>query len=377
MSVARPGAPAVLQVLGGLHLLLLLLWSPAAQGDCPPPPEMPNAHPDLKGLTSFPQNTTIIYLCNDGFVKIPGVQDSVVCLDNNQWSQVSEFCNRSCAMPPRLPYGVVRSKYRIVTYFPVGTTVDYDCRMGYRRVFGVSPKITCLPSLEWSVPEQFCEKKPCPNPGDLVNGHINITTDILFGATIYFVCDTGYNLVGASSSLCILTGNNVEWSNPLPVCRVIYCRDPPSIANGRIISGESGQYTYNHAVGYACDKGFTLIGESTIYCTANGEEGEWSSLPPRCQGKSPPGKGPTPGPVPTVKEPPQTPTRETPENAATQTEQPSRTTMRPLATSFPKGGDIPSGTSGVVHGFVAAIIVITTVSLGMALWRFRNKCVSH
>ncbi|XP_053464047.1 complement decay-accelerating factor isoform X3 [Nycticebus coucang] len=384
MSVARPGAPAVLRVLGGLHLLLLLLllWSPAALSDCPPPAEVPNAQPDLRGLTSFPLNTTVTYRCNDGFVKIPGKAESVVCLDNDQWSQISEFCNRSCEVPPRLQYGILIQKYRSLNYFPVGFTVDYECRLGYRRAFGVSARLTCLQSLEWTTPEKFCDKKSCPNPGELVNGHINITTDILFGATIYFSCDTGYNLVGESSSLCVVTGNNVEWSNPLPICRVIYCRDPPTIDNGRIISGESGQYTYNHAVGYACDRGFTLIGERTIYCTASGEEGVWSSPPPRCQqGKSPPGKGPTPGPIPTtsstVQVPSQKPTKETPQSPATQTEQPSRTTMRPLATSIPKGGDVPSGTSPVVHGLVAVFIIITTVSLGMALWRYRSKRVSH
>lgn len=63
-------------------------------GDCSLPPNIPNAQPDLKGLTSFPEQSIITYKCDQGFVKIPGQPDSVVCLKNNEWSNITEFCNR-------------------------------------------------------------------------------------------------------------------------------------------------------------------------------------------------------------------------------------------------------------------------------------------
>uniref|UniRef100_A0A2K6GGM2 Sushi domain-containing protein n=1 Tax=Propithecus coquereli TaxID=379532 RepID=A0A2K6GGM2_PROCO len=218
MSLARPSAPTVLCLIGGLYLLLLSAFS--CLGDCSPPSEVPNAHPDLKGLSSFPVNSTVTYRCNEDFVKIPGQTDTVICLENDQWSEISEFCNQ----------------------------------------------------------------KSCPNPGELINGHINGTTDFLFGATIYFSCNTGYKLIGEKSSLCVIMGDNVGWTEQLPVCREIYCQEPPKIENGRIVRGEREQYVYSQAVMYACNRGFTLIGEDTIHCSARGDEGEWSGPAPQCRG---------------------------------------------------------------------------------------------
>nr|KAF6394385.1 CD55 molecule (Cromer blood group) [Rousettus aegyptiacus] len=73
----------------------------------------------------------------------------------------------------------------------------------------------------WSEPDEFCKRKPCPNPGEIENGHINITTDILYGSSITFSCNTGYELVGETSSYCVLVGKTLVWSDPLPECKEI------------------------------------------------------------------------------------------------------------------------------------------------------------
>ncbi|XP_075853002.1 complement decay-accelerating factor isoform X4 [Microcebus murinus] len=281
MSLARPSAPTVLR-LGCLYLLLL--WPPAARGDCSSPPEVPNAHLDLRGLSSFPVNSTVTYRCNEGFVKVPGQTDSVICLGNDQWSEISEFCNRSCNVSPQLQFAMLKKIYSSQNYFPVGSTVEYECRLGYRRVPGRSGTLTCLQNLEWSKPAEFCTKKSCTHPGELSNGQINVKTDFLFGATINFLCDKGYKLIGAKHSICVIIGDDVGWTEPLPTCRVIHCQEPPKIENGRIVRGDGDYYVYNQAVMYECNRGFTLIGEDTIHCTAKGDEGEWSGPPPQCRG---------------------------------------------------------------------------------------------
>lgn len=61
----------------------------------------------------------------------------------------------SCNDPPHLIYASLKRPYRDQNYFPVGSTVEYECRLGYKRDQG-RPTITCLESLEWSQPEQFC-----------------------------------------------------------------------------------------------------------------------------------------------------------------------------------------------------------------------------
>ncbi|KAM9108692.1 complement decay-accelerating factor isoform 5-T5 [Megaptera novaeangliae] len=283
MSPARRSAPAVLRLLGRLAppLLLLLLRPPAASGDCGLPPDVPNAQPALGALTSFPKQSTVTYKCNEGFVKVPGKADSVVCL-NNKWSEVAEFCNRSCDVPTRLLFASLKKSYTKQNYFPEGSTVEYDCRLGYIRDHSLSGKLTCLQNFTWSKPDEFCKKKSCANPREIKDGHVNITHDLLFGSSIHFSCNTGYKLVGATSSYCSLAGSTVEWSDPFPECQEILCPEPPEVDHG-MIEEKQNSYAYRHSVTYKCMKGFTLHGESSIYCTVKDDQGEWSGPPPECK----------------------------------------------------------------------------------------------
>ncbi|XP_007951995.2 complement decay-accelerating factor [Orycteropus afer afer] len=284
MSPARQSAPAVLHLLQ--RLTLLLLCSPAVRGDCSLPPNIPNAQPSLGGLTSFPEQKIITYKCNEGFVKVPGKPDSVVCLKNSKWSEVAEFCNRSCDVPTKLPFASLKKLYSKQNYFPAGSTVEYECRVAYDRDNSLSGNLTCLQNFTWSKPAEFCKKKSCPEPGKIKNGHVNITTDILFGSPIYFSCDTGYKLVGATSSFCSNVRKKIEWSDPLPECKEIICPEPPEIDNGKI-KGKKQNYVYGQSVTYKCTEGFTLMGKDSIQCIEKDDQGEWSGLPPTCKADLP------------------------------------------------------------------------------------------
>ncbi|XP_023042803.1 complement decay-accelerating factor isoform X3 [Piliocolobus tephrosceles] len=283
MTVARPSVPAALPLPGELpRLLLLLLCLPAVWADCGPPPAVPNAQPSLEGRTSFPEDTIVTYKCDESFMKIPGKPDSVICLQSSQWSDIEEFCNRSCDAPTRLNFASLKQLYITQNYFPVGTVVEYECRPGYRRDPSLLAKLTCLQNLKWSTAAEFCKKKSCPNPGEIPNGQIDAPNGIFFGATISFSCDTGYKLFGPTTSLCLTSGSGIQWSDPLPECREIYCPAPPQIDNG-IIQGEREHYGYRQSITYLCNRGFTMIGEHSIYCTVNDDEGEWSGPPPECR----------------------------------------------------------------------------------------------
>ncbi|XP_063564978.1 complement decay-accelerating factor isoform X13 [Gorilla gorilla gorilla] len=361
MTVARPSVPAALPLLGELPrlLLLVLLCLPAVWGDCGLPPEVPNAQPALEGRTSFPEDTVITYKCEEGFVKIPGEKDSVICLKGSQWSDIEEFCNRSCEVPTRLNSASLKQPYITQNYFPVGTIVEYECRPGYMREPSLSTKLTCLQNLKWSTAVEFCKKKSCPNPGEIRNGQIDVPSGILFGATISFSCNTGYKLFGSTSSFCLISGSSVQWSDPLPECREIYCPAPPQIDNG-IIQGERDHYGYRQSITYACNKGFTMIGEHSIYCTVNNDEGEWSGPPPECRGKSltskvpPTVQKPTTVNVPTTEVSPtsqKTTTKTTTPNAqATRSTPVSRTTKHFHETTPNKGNGTTSGTTRLLSG---------------------------
>ncbi|XP_035871833.1 complement decay-accelerating factor isoform X3 [Phyllostomus discolor] len=225
MSPARPCAPEVLGRLNWLTpllpllLLLLLLCPRASLGDCRPPPDMPNAQASLNGLTSFPEGSLVTYTCNQGFTKLPNKADTVFCLKGDVWSEIEEFCNRSCDVPTRLLFASLQDIYNSQNYFPPGTVVEYDCRRGYTRNYSLPKTLTCLQNFTWSKPEEFCNKKSCPNPGEILNGHVNITTDILFGGLLTFSCNTGYKLVGVTSTYCLVSGNSVDWGDPFPECQ--------------------------------------------------------------------------------------------------------------------------------------------------------------
>ncbi|XP_043859089.1 complement decay-accelerating factor [Dromiciops gliroides] len=283
MSPASHSAPQTLGLLGfPCLLLLLLLCVPAARGACSIPPDIPNAKPELNGLTSFPVDTTITYKCNEGFVKIPGKSDSVVCLQPDKWSKLSEFCNRTCNVPPSLRFASLKKQFSKQNYFPVGFVVQYECRLGYKRDPSLPAKLTCLQNLTWSSASEFCKRKSCPTPPELLNGFVSITTDTLLGSIITFTCDKGYRLVGAQDSQCILMDKNVLWSDPHPECTEILCPEPPNISNGEI-QGNQDSYKYGSSVTYTCSKDFSLIGEKSIHCTVENEQGEWSGPPPECK----------------------------------------------------------------------------------------------
>uniref|UniRef100_A0A6I8P3W3 Sushi domain-containing protein n=1 Tax=Ornithorhynchus anatinus TaxID=9258 RepID=A0A6I8P3W3_ORNAN len=249
------------------------------QGDCPDPPEIPNAHPLLPDPPQFPTDTSITYSCNKGFVKIPDKSNSVVCLENNQWSESTEFCNRSCDVPPTFRFASLKPEYRTQNYFPVGSVVEYECRPGYKRNFSRSSNLTCLENLVWSKEPEFCIRKQCPSPPDLPNGQVHIT-DILFGSVIHFSCNAGYKLIGDHSSTCELVDNKLAWSNSHPECAPILCPSPPNIANGLWQPNENDEYPVGASVPYTCDRGFSLVGNKDLVC---GSDGTWNSPPPECK----------------------------------------------------------------------------------------------
>ncbi|XP_072504075.1 uncharacterized protein [Notamacropus eugenii] len=216
MSPVSPSAPRALVLLGLLSLRLLCLS--AEPGACSIPPNIPNAKPELNGLTSFPVDSTVTYKCDEGFVKIPGKSDSVVCLQHDKWSKLSEFCNRTCNVPPSLRFASLKKQFGKQNYFPVGSTVQYECRPGYRRENSLPAKLQCLQNLVWSSASEFCKRKSCQTPPQLAHGNVNVMTDILFGSIITFTCDKGYRLVGEQESECILKAKDVGWSVPHPEC---------------------------------------------------------------------------------------------------------------------------------------------------------------
>ncbi|XP_074833358.1 complement receptor type 1-like [Carettochelys insculpta] len=275
-------APGLLCVPLVLGFLLLL---PGTRSDCGPPPKRSDAIPDTNQIEVFSVGTLVAYRCRDGFVKIPGKSNTITCLSNSQWSNLQEFCGRSCGVPTRLKFAALKKEDESKSYYPVGINVSYTCRPGFENTTQMLPGSTCLENLTWSEVPELCKRKSCGDPGELLNGRPVKVTDNLFGAKIQFVCEDGYKLIGRSFIQCGLKGDKVEWSS-LPTCQVISCSPPPAIANGTYNDSGVKNFVYNTTVTYRCEPGFRLSSTPFIWCTTRDKtSGIWSGPAPECKGE--------------------------------------------------------------------------------------------
>ncbi|XP_053943647.1 complement receptor type 1-like isoform X2 [Cuculus canorus] len=185
----------------------------------------------------------------------------------------------TCQQPPRFAFA--EPPLPLEGSYAEGTTLRYRCRPGYRLAMGKSPIVTCLSNTQWSANPDFCIGKSCAPP-EITNGKFDYTTDLLLGATITFTCNAGYRLVGTPSAQCVVTGNEVSWDGT-PHCTIIPCSPPPAIENGKLFNGDR-DFVFGMAATYSCNKGFSLIGDTTIHCTMDDNlEGVWSGPAPECK----------------------------------------------------------------------------------------------
>ncbi|XP_055439789.1 uncharacterized protein LOC129654326 [Bubalus kerabau] len=128
-------------------------------------------------------------------------------------------------------------------------------------------------------------EKSCPNLGDPANGQVNFVNEsVLFGSQAHFACNPGFYLIGAKIIYCEISGDNVNWSDNLPICEIILCAAPGNITNGRFTQYKE-VYQYSEVVIYRCNPSngpdeYSLIGETTLICV---DHNRWSSDPPECK----------------------------------------------------------------------------------------------
>ncbi|CAB1338540.1 unnamed protein product [Coregonus sp. 'balchen'] len=269
----------------------------------------------------------IMLSCTPGFYL--GGQRTVKCLANGTWAGIEErsTCKIiSCGDLPSPPYG---NKIGTLTTF--GATAIFMCNTGYTLVG--SHVRECGVNGLWSGVETKCLAGHCDSPDPIINvevapvivtllyisatlafallahrlGSVNKTTDgpdkLLFvfvtitcghpgnpanGRTngsefnlndvVNFTCGTGYMLHGASRAQCRMTG---QWSNPLPVCRVVNCSDPGFVENAIRHPQQRFPESFNYrtSVMYHCKKAFYLLGSSLLTCQSNGL---WDRSLPQC-----------------------------------------------------------------------------------------------
>ncbi|KAM9148133.1 C4b-binding protein alpha chain-like isoform 2-T3 [Pangshura tecta] len=193
-----------------------------------------------------------------------------------------------CGLPPRFYFADLKEEYGNQSKFAVNSKVEYNCRSGYTKV--QRSILYCTSYSQWSDAPQFCKARSCRHPGEPENGRLVILTDLLFGATVNFICEEGYRLIGHAERKCVLEGSQVTWDREIPHCQVIPCLPPPIIEHGTHTGTTMEEFNYGTSVTYQCDtveRGqvpFSLIGEASIHCTSTDSvNGDWSGPAPECK----------------------------------------------------------------------------------------------
>ncbi|XP_033098555.1 CUB and sushi domain-containing protein 3-like [Anneissia japonica] len=208
---------------------------------------------------------SVSYICQPGYTIVGSTFRT--CQPDKTWSGTLPSCSpNDCGNLDNIENGM--TSYTGTTF---GMNTTYTCNIGY-NINGVMIR-TCEATGLWSGSPPTCEVVSCGDPGSIING-IRMGANETYGSTVTYVCNTGYNLVGAASVTCQSDGT---WSQSAPVCQVINCGDPGTPTNG----GKNGSdETYGSTVTYVCDNGYNLIGTAMVTCQSNGT---WSNSTPTCQ----------------------------------------------------------------------------------------------
>nr|XP_028590253.1 complement receptor type 1-like isoform X3 [Podarcis muralis] len=293
----------------GPRLLVLSALLAGVLSDCGPPPVIRNGvpHKNIEGA-SFPPGSTVIYKCLGNFFNVYGKVDVVTCLPDSKWSHIEQFCVGSCMSPPRSAFAQVKKGQR-KDYYIANTTVAYICRQGYDTIPEITPVITCRENYTWTEIPAFCKGKSCGDPGKPEHGDAVILTNLLYLAKVNFTCEDGYTLNGSPTTQCQWKKDHVEWSQKPPECQRLIEKPtedgtnttgqavPPSggsatnntgrlcpaitLENGRII--KATDLRLGDEITLGCNEGYRIIGQKTLRCSLIDSKVVWNRDLPLCQ----------------------------------------------------------------------------------------------
>ena len=175
-----------------------------------PTPNNTNQH--RSSSTNHTVSSTTTFQCDTGYESNNSL--SVYCHYNQSWSSIFPTCT-----PVKCPKPVQNPNVLLTIPSPAEFS-DEDlvasCAVGYEIESGNSRR-QCLSSGSWSGDDFVCKRKTCPALTSPVNGILSNTEGFRFESTVYFRCNTGYNLTGSMQHNLTCT-SLASWSGTAPTC---------------------------------------------------------------------------------------------------------------------------------------------------------------
>ena len=228
----------------------------------------------------------------------------VRCSEQGAWEQPLPTClPETCTFPRRIRHGswrLVPSAYKKELWsrgvqlqlteteeeaeISVGDSFTISCDAGY-EVYG-ERRVACLSSQALSAEVPKCKPSlHCPQVPGIEHGSL-FYNGTYRGATLTYRCEEGYRMEGTAERKC---RRNKTWSRTPPVCTVVTCALPHSIAHGLVDYSRSGGIggeeeggsglTFGSSVSFNCDHGYELVGNNVRTC---GVDGVWAGAEPEC-----------------------------------------------------------------------------------------------
>ncbi|XP_045583570.2 sushi, von Willebrand factor type A, EGF and pentraxin domain-containing protein 1 isoform X3 [Procambarus clarkii] len=234
---------------------------------CPPAPQAAHATYNSTEV-EFEAFMILKYKCDTGYYAT--VENTLLkCNAAGKWEgEVIQCLPVDCGNPGTLPHGHISGNS-----YTYGNQVQFTCDTGYRRLG--APTAECQADGMWSNYVTSCLQITCPEPQPLEFGKMTMESGAsIFGASLAYQCNTGYILIGDSSSTC---DSNGLWTGVSPRCKAVTCPEPFEALNSVRI-GDT--FEYNQKIFYSCNEGYAMKGNAELECQA---DGSWSNQAPFCE----------------------------------------------------------------------------------------------